>query len=91
MNLPPDELRNGACVREGNLDDFTDGDSLPGRGGVKASTLAAKAICDTCPVVDLCLEHALKNNIEGSIMGGLTTRERRVINKRRAPRVNNRT
>lgn len=41
----------------------------------------AKAICDTCPVKDDCLEFGLTEPI--GIWGGLTPKERRVVKRQR--------
>jgi len=38
---------------------------------------AAKAICATCPVIEKCLEFAIKDNIEFGIFGGKTPEERK--------------
>ena len=46
-----------------------------------ADTEAAKAICETCPVKDACLDHALANN-EPGIWGGTTGWERRRMKRR---------
>lgn len=44
----------------------------------------AKAICETCPVREPCLEHALLVREKHGVWGGLTERERRrVIRQRR--------
>lgn len=42
-----------------------------------------KAICDRCPVKDICLSWALKNRVEG-IWGGTTTYQRELMLRRRA-------
>ena len=39
----------------------------------------AKAICATCPMVQACLDHAIKNNCEFGIFGGLTPAERKAL------------
>ncbi len=44
---------------------------------------AAKAICATCPVQQLCLEHALTNRERDGVWGGLTEKERRRIIRQR--------
>lgn len=46
-----------------------------------ADTEAAKAICETCPVKNECLDHALANN-EPGIWGGTTGKERRRMKRR---------
>ena len=43
----------------------------------------AKAVCAQCPVVDLCLEHALGVREKEGIWGGCTERERRRIIRQR--------
>ncbi len=43
----------------------------------------AKAICATCPVQQLCLEHALTNRERDGVWGGLTEKERRRIIRQR--------
>ncbi|MDA8288854.1 MAG: WhiB family transcriptional regulator [Actinomycetota bacterium] len=43
----------------------------------------AKAVCDVCPVRQLCLEHALNNREREGVWGGLTERERRRIIRQR--------
>lgn len=58
----------GACL---------DADSeafFPEKGG---STRPAKRICQTCPVIDECLEYALANDERFGIWGGKSERERR--------------
>lgn len=44
---------------------------------------AARKICATCPVKQLCLEHALVHRIDHGVWGGCSERERRRILKRR--------
>lgn len=38
---------------------------------------AAKALCSRCPVIERCLEHALKVREPYGVWGGLTTNERK--------------
>jgi len=40
---------------------------------------AAKEFCQTCPVKNMCLLHALSNNMSYGVWGGKTPRERRRI------------
>lgn len=47
------------------------------------SSAAAKAICDTCPVEDVCLEMALANRERYGVWGGTSEVERRGILRRR--------
>lgn len=43
----------------------------------------AKAVCDTCPVRQACLEHALAAREREGVWGGATERERRRILRQR--------
>ena len=43
----------------------------------------AKAICDTCPVINECLEFALQIKEDYGIWGGTTPEERKLIRRRR--------
>jgi WhiB family redox-sensing transcriptional regulator len=43
---------------------------------------AAKAICARCPVRNVCLETALRNNERYGVWGGLTPRERTRVRRR---------
>jgi WhiB family redox-sensing transcriptional regulator len=43
----------------------------------------AKRICETCPVKDPCLEHALEARIDHGVWGGTSERQRRRILKAR--------
>jgi WhiB family redox-sensing transcriptional regulator len=43
----------------------------------------AKAICASCPVRQLCLEHALAFRERDGVWGGLTERERRRVLRQR--------
>lgn len=50
----------------------------------ESAAVEAKAICETCPVRQPCLEHALANREREGIWGGMTERERRrVVRQRR--------
>ena len=49
-----------------------------------AASAPAKAVCETCPVKQPCLEHALENREREGVWGGMTERERRrMIRQRR--------
>ena len=48
-----------------------------------AGVEVARRICATCPVQQLCLEHALVQRIDHGVWGGCSERERRRILKRR--------
>ncbi len=43
---------------------------------VASRTARAKAVCHTCPVLDLCLETALARREKGGVWGGLEPHER---------------
>ncbi len=48
--------------------------------GVTSRVLKAKAICETCPVIDACLSFALDNDdFEPHVYGGMTGDERRAL------------
>ena len=53
------------------------------RGEKLAREAVAKRICATCPVIDLCLDHALVTREMHGVWGGLNETERRAILKRR--------
>jgi WhiB family redox-sensing transcriptional regulator len=46
---------------------------------LKSKVAKAKAICDSCPVKQKCLEFALSNEEEFGIFGGTTPQERKVM------------
>jgi WhiB family transcriptional regulator, redox-sensing transcriptional regulator len=47
----------------------------------------AKSVCDTCPVQEVCLEHAIECREHNGVWGGATERERqRIIRRRRRQR-----
>ena len=43
----------------------------------------ARRLCQTCPVIEPCLEYALVERIDHGVWGGASERERRRILKRR--------
>ena len=48
--------------------------------GVTSRVLKAKAICETCPVIDDCLSFALANeDFEPHVYGGMTGDERKAL------------
>lgn len=49
---------------------------------ITEGNVRAKALCAQCPVIDLCLAHALKQNEKFGVWGGCTERERRRIRRR---------
>ena len=57
-----------------------DADSSLFLTGVTSRVLKAKAICETCPVIDDCLAFALANeDTEPHVYGGLTGDERKPL------------
>lgn len=46
----------------------------------------AKSLCARCPIVATCLEAALDNHEPAGVWGGLTTDERRALQRKRAAR-----
>lgn len=46
----------------------------------------AKAVCDTCPVVEECLEYALDTGQTDGVWGGMSEDERRTERRRRQRR-----
>lgn len=50
----------------------------------QARELRAKAVCETCPVAEPCLEFAMETNQKYGIWGGLTDKERASLKRRRA-------
>lgn len=44
---------------------------------------AARAVCEPCPVREMCLEHAIAVREKHGVWGGLTERERRRLIRRR--------
>jgi len=44
----------------------------------------AKAVCRRCPVAEACLDYALTHNVTDGVFGGLTSSERRSIQRRQA-------
>lgn len=70
----------GLCKAHPELDWFTE------RGEGQA---AQKAVCAACPVIDACLDAALRNGEKDGIWGGTSERERRRIRRERnGPRPN---
>jgi WhiB family transcriptional regulator, redox-sensing transcriptional regulator len=55
-------------------------DMFPGDG---AGVVAAKRICEDCPVKQRCLDYALANKIAFGVFGGTSERERRRMLKAR--------
>lgn len=52
----------------------------PDKGG---SVDAAKAVCETCPVREQCLEYALRNRERFGVWGGASVTDRRKMLKER--------
>jgi WhiB family redox-sensing transcriptional regulator len=70
------------CRRYENIVFFgDDGESELEKQGREAR---AKSICKTCPVLEPCLEFAMETNQKYGIWGGLTSKERASLKRRRA-------
>ncbi|MDQ4057665.1 MAG: WhiB family transcriptional regulator [Actinomycetota bacterium] len=50
----------------------------------QARETRAKSVCQTCPVIEPCLEFAMETNQKYGIWGGLTDKERASLKRRRA-------
>lgn len=53
----------------------------------EAGIAYAKSLCERCPIMARCLEAALDNHEPAGIWGGLTTDERRALQRKRAAQV----
>ena len=78
--LEPAETRDALC-REEDPELFFERESRGDWRGRHRLTLAAKAICDQCPIRRRCLEVALINREPYGIFGGLTATERRRLTR----------
>ena len=52
-------------------------------GPARQQVATAKAVCDACPVRQMCLDYALSTRQAHGVWGGLTVEERRVVSARR--------
>ncbi|MBP3088669.1 WhiB family transcriptional regulator [Corynebacterium sp. sy017] len=75
---------HGACRGE-NSDVFYHPDGERGRARQQRE-LRAKAICNSCPVLEACREHALSVAEPYGIWGGMSETERMVILRSRTKR-----
>jgi WhiB family redox-sensing transcriptional regulator len=48
----------------------------------KTKRKQALSLCNTCPVIDECLDYAIENNVEHGIYGGRTSEQRKARNVR---------
>ena len=71
----------GACRGE-NSDVFYHPDGERGRARAQREN-RAKAICNSCPVIDLCREHALQSAEPYGVWGGMSESERVVALRQR--------
>lgn len=60
----------------------TDPDMWFGEEGNYQSSIQAKKICQTCPVIEQCGEYAIRGNIIYGVWGGMTLRERQAAKRR---------
>ena len=56
---------------------------FPDKAAGSTSSIRARRICATCPIVDDCREYALVANISHGIFGNTTPRDRRRIRRER--------
>lgn len=81
--MTPEEWSRAACATPEHRDLFVyDVEDVGGMAGVRRVVRAAKEVCAGCPIVQGCLEHALKNFHHG-VWGGMTRRERDILRKDR--------
>lgn len=73
--------QQGACRARANNDFFVPSSNLTAAD--RRRLKAAKAVCASCVMQQVCLAYALDNGIPHGIWGGLTTRERNKILKAR--------
>lgn len=57
---------------------------FPERG---ETTAAAKAVCQTCPVIADCLAWAMRTGDAWAVLGGLSSDERAAVRRGRKPRI----
>ena len=67
-------------MRRGNCRNEPPSTFFPSDG---AGVDAARRICAGCPVLEPCLEYALRNRIDHGVWGGASERERRRIQRQR--------
>jgi len=81
MKQPPsyDWMREAACRGMDLIIFFSDDDA-------KEAALAVREICGHCPVLDECLNWALKNKVTHGVWGGKTPLQRRRLLVRK-PRI----
>lgn len=63
--------------------DRTDDLFFPSNESDISMVRAAKAVCQSCPVQEDCLQYSLDTGQTEGIWGGLTSRERRVARRKR--------
>lgn len=69
---------NALCLAEDPELFFPLGEGQRSLAGIER----AKAICQTCPALTICLDFAMSNDIEYGVWGGTTPRERRNMRRR---------
>lgn len=79
MNL--DWMMDGACVGQ-DVDTFFPNATGTNLAKLQDAAFTATMICDTCPVREACLEHAIANREEG-VWGGTLDYERARIRRDR--------
>ncbi|MEW1935486.1 WhiB family transcriptional regulator [Rhodococcus sp. NPDC079359] len=93
VDLPPpqtdhwDWQKQGAC-RSMPIALFFPSDTLRGCS-LRRSEREAKLVCAQCPVIELCLEHAISSKEPYGVWGGLNPRERLELSELKSPNVGN--
>lgn len=75
LDIEPEFWREAAACA-----DDTEGLFFPDDGDIGAIN-RAKAVCESCPVADVCLSYAIETNQTEGIWGGTTARERRKLRR----------
>lgn len=78
QNYAENWRERAACLRTDPELFFPIGDRGPARGQIDK----AKAVCGRCPVVEQCLDWAVRVGQAEGIWGGLTESERRAMRRR---------
>ena len=60
---------------------------FPANEAEPSQVRAAKAVCGACPVREECLSYAVETGQRDGVWGGLTSRERRLLRRKRGVRI----
>lgn len=75
-----DWRHDAACLTEDPELFFPIGNTGPALAQIEQ----AKAVCQRCTVVDVCLKWAMSNNQDSGVWGGMSEDERRALKRRTA-------